>query len=68
MSWASEELSETDLGDKRRTQRLVKLIEDIASASNASIPQVSRDNGAMQGIYEFWANPRIEANEILSGH
>ncbi|MBD3885959.1 IS4 family transposase, partial [Phormidium tenue FACHB-886] len=68
MSWAEEEVGGTELGDKRRTQRLVQLIEDIASAPNASIPQVSRDNGAMQGIYEFWANRRIDADAILSGH
>ncbi|MBD3885013.1 IS4 family transposase, partial [Phormidium tenue FACHB-886] len=68
MSWVEEEVGGTELGDKRRTQRLVKLIEDIASAPNASIPQASRDNGAMQGIYEFWSNPRIDADAILSGH
>ena len=31
MSWVSEELKYVDLGDKRRNQRLVKIVEDLSS-------------------------------------
>lgn len=68
MSWASEELEFADLGDKRRNQRLVKIVEDLAAAPNASIPQAVRDNAALQGLYDFWRNPRVEAKEILAAH
>ena len=68
MTWASEELSGADLGDRRRNKRLIKIVEDLAQQPNESVPQASRDNAAMQGTYEFWANRRIEASSIISAH
>ncbi|WP_346294410.1 IS4/Tn5 family transposase DNA-binding protein [Sphaerothrix gracilis] len=68
MSWAKEELQGTELGDRRRSQRLVKIVEDLISQPSKSVPQASRDNAAMQGMYEFWSNRRIEPSSILSGH
>ncbi len=68
MSWASEELSGADLGDRRRNKRLVAIVEDLVAQPNESVPQASRDNAAMQGTYEFWANRRIEASSIISAH
>lgn len=41
MSWASEELGETELGDKRRVRRLVKIVEDLASSPESSVPLAS---------------------------
>jgi hypothetical protein len=68
MSWAAEELEGADLGDKRRNRRLIQVVEDLVMQPNESVPQASRDTAAMQGIYEFWANPRIKASEILFAH
>ena len=68
MSWAEAELKGTKLGDLRRTERLVKIVEDLISQPNESVPQASRDNAAMQGLYEFWSNRRITPLSILSGH
>ena len=68
MSWAEEELKGTKLGDLRRTERLVKIVEDLIAQPNESVPQASRDNAAMQGMYEFWSNRRITPLSILSGH
>lgn len=62
MSWAAQELEGADLGDKRRNRRLIKVVEDLAMQPNESVPQASRDTAAMQGIYEFWANPRIRGS------
>lgn len=68
MSWASEELSGVALGDARRNRRLVRIVENLSARPGASIPQASRDAAAMQGMYDFWANPRVSASEILAGH
>ncbi len=46
MSWAEEELSGADLGDKRRNRRLVKIVEDLAAKPNESVPQASRECGS----------------------
>ena len=41
MSWVSEELGGANLGDARRTQRLIRVVEDLAAKPNASVPQAS---------------------------
>jgi hypothetical protein len=33
MSWAAEELKTANLGDKRRNQRLIKIVEDLSAIS-----------------------------------
>ncbi len=68
MSWAAEELKGVDLGDKRRNQRLITIVEDLSAQPNESVTQASRDAAAVQGVYEFWANPRIKAEAIISSH
>ncbi len=68
MSWAEQELSGANLGDKRRNKRLVTIVEDLAAQPNESIPQASRDTAATQATYEFWANKRIEASSIIEAH
>jgi hypothetical protein len=68
MSWVSDELGEANLGDARRTQRLIRIVEDLAAKPNASVPQASRDKAAMQGMYDFWANRRVSPDAIISAH
>ncbi|MEM7593558.1 MAG: transposase [Cyanobacteria bacterium P01_A01_bin.83] len=68
MSWVSEELKDVDLGDKRRNERLVKIVEDLSSQPEQSVPEASRDGAAVQGVYKFWGNPRIKASAILAAH
>ena len=41
MSWVSEELGAANLGDARRTQRLIRIVEDLAAKPNASVLQAS---------------------------
>jgi len=68
MSWASRELDHANLGDRRRNRRLVKIVEDLAASPESSVPLASRDRAALQGMYDFWANPRIKAASILDAH
>jgi hypothetical protein len=39
MSWATEELKTANLGDKRRNQRLIKIVEDLSAMPHASVTQ-----------------------------
>jgi hypothetical protein len=68
MSWAAEELWDIDLGDARRNRRLVKIVEDLVAQPNESVPQASRDEAAVQGVYGLWDNARVSDREILSPH
>jgi hypothetical protein len=49
MSWAADELKATNLGDSRRHQRLVTIVEDLIAQPNASVLQAGRDDAAVQG-------------------
>jgi hypothetical protein len=44
------------------------MVEDLASSPESSVPLASRDAAALQGAYDFWSNPRVKAEGILSGH
>jgi len=68
MSWVSEELAAANLGDARRTRRLIRIVEDLAAKPNASVPQASRDKAAMQGMYDFWANCRVDVDAMIEAH
>ena len=68
MSWAEEELKTANLGDVRRNRRLVKIVEDLSAKPNESVTQAARDEAAVQGTYEFWANRRVKAPDILAAH
>lgn len=68
MSWAAEELKTASLGDKRRNRRLIKIVEDLSAMPHASVTQAARDEAAVQAIYEFWGNVRVEPNDILAAH
>jgi hypothetical protein len=68
MSWVTEELRDVNLGDVRRNRRLIQIVEDLAGSPESSVPLASRDRAALQGMYDFWSNPRIAASDILSAH
>lgn len=67
-NWAEEELKHIDLGDRRRNQRLIKMVSDLAAQPNASVPQASGDWAGTQGAYDFWANKRVKAEKIRCAH
>lgn len=66
--WATEELSHVDLGDKRRNERLICILEDLVARPSCSPPEASRDNAALQGMYDFWASPRVSSEAIIDAH
>jgi len=68
MSWVAEELRDVNLGDVRRNRRLIQIVEDLAGSPESSVPLASRDRAALQGMYDFWSNPRIAASDILAAH
>ncbi|MGH2412981.1 MAG: IS4 family transposase, partial [Microcystaceae cyanobacterium] len=68
MSWADEELEFVNLGDTRLNQRLKRIVSDLASYPEASVPQASRDAAAMQGTYDFWSNRHIKPAQIQQAH
>jgi hypothetical protein len=68
MNWAAEELWDVDLGDARRNRRLVRIVEDLVAQPNESVPQASRDEAAVQGVYGLWDYAQVSDRQIFSPH
>ncbi len=66
--WSSLELCHVDLGDLRLNRRLVKLVDDLLKAPEASVPQASGDWAATKAAYRFWDNPRVAPHDIHAAH
>jgi hypothetical protein len=66
--WSALELRHVDLGDRRLNRRLVKLLDDLLNAPEASVPQASSDWAATKAAYRFWDNPRVDPDDIRAAH
>ena len=62
--WANNLFEHAELGDKRRTKRLIKLSHLMASNSGRSIVKASGSQASIEGAYRFLRNDKIEANDI----
>ncbi len=67
-SWATEELKDAALPDKRLNQRLIKIVENLSKQPEASIPQASGDWANTKATYNFWKSKRIELEDIINPH
>ena len=66
--WVVEEWGETDLGDKRRTARLIELATALADAPTASLPEALGSRADQTAAYRFFDNEAIDPDAILAGH
>ena len=66
--WAEKELESVDLGDKRRSKRLIKIVEDLADQPGESVPQACGDTAATTAAYDFWNSPYFQPDDIRSAH
>jgi len=67
-SWAADELRYADLGDQRRTKRLIHILEKLAEKPQASIPEAMGSWAETKAAYRFWASDEYEAQEIREAH
>lgn len=66
--WAASELENVDLGDARRNKRLKRLVEDLASQPDSSVPQACGDIAATSAAYDLWSSPYFQPSDIHHGH
>ena len=66
--WIRSEFRSADFGDKRLTDRLVKLGDELGSSPAESIPAACGDWASTKATYRFCENDSVEPNEILSAH
>jgi Transposase DNA-binding/Transposase Tn5 dimerisation domain len=65
--WAIEEFGAADLGDARRTARLVTLARQLARSPHCSFPQ-SLSQAQLKAAYRFFDNDGVDTDGILSSH
>ena len=67
-SWAVHEFGQAELGDERRTQRLVTMAEQRAARPNASIVQCCGDKARAKAAYRWYDNEHIHWQQVVSSH
>jgi transposase-like protein/transposase Tn5 family protein len=67
-SWAWTEFGEADLGDSRRTERLVELAKTLAQRPTASLPDACVDGAQLKAAYRFFDNAAVTPEAVLASH
>ena len=67
-SWAEIEFAQAELGDQRRTKRLVRLAAQRAAQPNASLAQSCEGRASTKAAYRFYENPQIKPPALLASH
>lgn len=63
--WAELVFGSTNLGDPRRTKRLVKVATDLATHAGHSLCKASADPASIEGAYRFIRNKSVDVNKIM---
>src|SRR5215471_10887038 len=66
--WAVENFGTAELGDLRRTDRLVKMATAIAENPSASLPESMRHWGDTLAAYRFLDNEAVTHEQIMLPH
>jgi hypothetical protein len=66
--WAVTQFSTAQLGDRRRTQRLVRLATQIAADPSSSLPQQTGNWGDLKAAYRLCERPEATFQVIAAPH
>jgi hypothetical protein len=67
-NWAVTEFAEAELGDVRRTTRLVELAHVLAQHPTATLPEACGDDAMLKAAYRFFDNSAIAPQDVLLSH
>src|SRR5438094_7387791 len=67
-SWAITECADADLGDLRRTPRLVQLAHALAQRPAAALPEACGSGAMLKAAYRFCTHDDIAPDEMLQSH
>jgi len=59
-----KDFPELDLGDKRRNERFISIINNICAQPGSSIPKQNEDWYATKATYEFYKNKQVSIELI----
>jgi transposase-like protein/transposase Tn5 family protein len=63
--WIEIEFETLDLNDKRLDKRAEKIVRDFSAKPTASIPEFSESWAATKAVYDFCANEKVAAAQIV---
>jgi hypothetical protein len=66
--WAVSEFADTELGDLRRTKRVVELATALAQHPTAPLPEACGTGAMLKAAYRFFSNDAIEPHDLLQSH
>ena len=66
--WIRTEFRTAEFGDKRLTDRLIQLGDELGSSPAESIPAACEDWASTKATYRFCDNESVEPSEILAAH
>lgn len=66
--WAQMEFAPVQLGDQRRTQRLVKIATRLAQSPGGTLPQAMPQWDELKAAYRFLSQPQNTYEQILRPH
>jgi hypothetical protein len=64
--WANYLFKHAELGDERRTKRLIKISHQMASNTGRSIVKASGSQASIEGAYRFLRNDKVDADNIAT--
>ena len=64
IAWALEEFGHAELGDARRTKRLVRMAADAADTPSGVLAATFRSEGEREGAYRFVENSNIAWQDV----
>ena len=68
MGWAEEEMGGAQLGDVRRSRRLVRLVERLAEQPSVSIPAACAGTAETKAAYRLLSHDAVGWDDILAPH
>jgi hypothetical protein len=66
--WAQEEFALAELGDQRRTDRLVNIAARLARNPGGTLPQAFPNWAELKAAYRFFDQPKVGWEEIAGPH
>jgi len=66
--WAQEEFALAELGDRRRTQRLVNIAARLAENPGGTLPQALPRWKELKAAYRFFDQPKVGPAEVQTPH
>ena len=66
--WAQNEFAFAELGDPRRSKRLVNIATKLAANPGGTLPQAFPDWAELKAAYRFFDNPTVDFGRIVLPH